>query len=599
MNDLMSQLLTIDLEAGWKIEEVEAEESGEQHFKRYLGEVLAALKLSSGADQSHAAISALECGAFKPFVALGQPMDRIPSAPTYGGTSLTAKRLETKDPFQVITLPQVGTHDPDLEGIGQRVLIHLVGHGELFGFLCLDRKSPHRFTDQVLGTLRESVPLLTKLVAEQNFSMRVRQLAGSFQPLADIQHLGPLYEEIVERTTRGFGADGAVVRIFYPEFDPPLIAEAKRGDVPPELLQDQSPGEGISGKALIAPHHSWVVVVDGNVRASHGMELTDTDLSRMRQAGINSFIVMRLETDVTSATDEKIVGTLSYFFRRPHQFSWRDVALFRSFCERVADTVALHRQSAKLLESYENLRRQSMMITQVEIATLVAHDLFHKSFNTCQALEQYIRKTSRALGSDEPRSHAHVEEDADRAMTSALAVQHTLQQLRSLQSYNLEDFEKRTQFDLADVFDDIETTLGGALARNNLSIRREFAGKFPIMGARSVLNQVFFNLVINSIDAARSRRTRRPMSIHVQSRLDHSSRQQQKLTVSFWDEGPGIDRSVFKEPEDIFLIGKTTKPHGTGTGLPVARILLTKYFRGSLDLEDAASARFRITIPLA
>ncbi|MEK7878105.1 MAG: hypothetical protein AAB325_18165, partial [Pseudomonadota bacterium] len=61
---------------------------------------------------------------------------------------------------------------------------------------------------------------------------------------------GPLYEEIVERTTRGFGADGAVLRIFYPEFDPSLIAEAKRGNVPRELLQGQSLGQGISGKVL-------------------------------------------------------------------------------------------------------------------------------------------------------------------------------------------------------------------------------------------------------------------------------------------------------------------------------------------------------------
>jgi signal transduction histidine kinase len=329
-----------------------------------------------------------------------------------------------------------------------------------------------------------------------------------------------------------------------------------------------------------------------------GMCVPDSDLARIRQAGIQSFIVMRLESESADEADGRRIGTLSYFFRRPHRFSWREVSLFRTFCRLVAGMIALHRQNAKLRESYQSLRLQSASMTRVEIVSLIAHDLFHKSFNTCHAIEEYIDKCRKTLNSRvEPRSHVHLEEDAACAMEAARTVQTALQQLRSLQSRGTEEFEKESEFDLRDVFTEIEDSLAGALSRNKLLVRRDFLDKLPVYGARTALTHVFFNLVINSIDAARTRATRRPMAIHVSAKVDESGTDH-RLVVQYWDEGPGISRTAFKHPNEIFEIGRSTKPDGAGTGLPVARVLLARYFRGNLALVDPAKALFRVTIPL-
>lgn len=589
MDDLIVQLLKIDSEADWTVPEVEAPDGAERHFKRYLGQVLAMLRERSGADQAYVAVSSVACGYFTPFVAVGRSVEAIPRTPTYGDASGLTEYLAKDGLFQVIAAPQSGRTGRDFDGVGQRVLIKLLGHGELFGFICLDCREPGTFAQPALDELRRFAPMLISQIAEENFSMRVRQLAGPFTPGDD----RALYEEIIERTARGFAVDGAALRIYYPEYDV-LTVEAHRGDIPRYLLRDRPPGEPVCGTVLTDPTHSWAAVHLHQATQGSGVSLSEAATAHLREAGIQALLVMRLESDVIDAGQDKRIGTLSYFLRRPHRFSWRDVALFRSFCQRVSDTIALQRQTAKLRENYEVLQEQSTMLTRVEIVSLIAHDLFHKSFNTCLAVRDYIEKSRKALNNKaQTRTHAHLEDDAKRAQDTAEAVQRSLEQLRSLQQTNTQEFEKESTFGLHQLFDEIEKTLNGALRRNKVSIRRDFPDGVTITGARSVLNHVFFNLIINSIDAARSRSSTRPMAIHVQARVE-----QRRLVIHFWDEGPGINRAVFRDPSQVFEIGKTTKRTGTGTGLPVARTLLGRYFKGNLTLEEPETARFKITIPL-
>ena len=139
--------------------------------------------------------------------------------------------------------------------------------------------------------------------------------------------------------------------------------------------------------------------------------------------------------------------------------------------------------------------------------------------------------------------------------------------------------------------------MSGALKRNKIAIEKKLTGQLRLRGHKAVLAQVFFNLVINSIDAIRSRRTSRPSTIHIHA---HEERQGNagRAIIQLWDEGPGIHRQKFPNPHEIFEIGKTTKASGTGVGLPVSRSLLGRYFSGSLTLEDPTTARFRVVIPM-
>ncbi len=83
----------------------------------------------------------------------------------------------------------------------------------------------------------------------------------------------------------------------------------------------------------------------------------------------------------------------------------------------------------------------------------------------------------------------------------------------------------------------------------------------PIDGVRDQLVQVFFNLVLNAIDA-----TGKGGRVVIAAEYDAG-----KLIATVSDDGHGIDAA---HRERLFQPYFTTKPHGTGLGLSIAQQLI-------------------------
>lgn len=595
MADLARQLFEFDPEKTWSPEELGDRDDALTHFKRYLKETLKILANATAADHAYVGMSGLQIGHFMPFVAYRRAESSIQAMPTHGRQILISKYLWTENPVEVIDDP---TSDPLYAGlptVSQKLLMKLRGHGDTFGFISLDREHPHRFSSEAIGWLTSITEQLSWRIAEQNFSMRVRKLAESF---ASGHQDNPkiLYDEILERANLAFAADGGILRMYDSEFDE-LHVESYKGAPSKELLEERPPGEGLCGRIYADGPHGWAMAMNvGEAEyRSGGAAIHQDDIDRMRRGGITACLLMRLESE--SAGEHPSLGTLSCYYQRPIHFSYRDVALFQSFCQRAADAIALHRQTALLIESYDNLRMQGQRLTHVEIVSLLAHDLFHKSFHACANLRTYIDKCRKTLNDrSRTRSHERLEPDASNAMEAAEKVQQSLEQLRAFQNLNTEQFEETSTFTIQDLVNEIKQTLKGALDRTKLSIEAKYSGNLQLVAPRKVLEQVLYNLIINSIDAAKSRRSTRPMAIHLNAH-EETPGGHRRIIIQFSDEGPGIDRSEFKHAREVFEIGRTTRKFGTGTGLPVARTLLGRYFGGNLTLEDMENARFKIVIP--
>ena len=146
------------------------------------------------------------------------------------------------------------------------------------------------------------------------------------------------------------------------------------------------------------------------------------------------------------------------------------------------------------------------------------------------------------------------------------------------------------------MIESIESTLAGALNRNRVSVKAQYTGSTKLFGPKEVLIQVFYNLFINSLDAIRSVGKNKPSAIYVHVHEERTTNPR-RILVQFWDDGPGISKNAFPDPKEIFVIGRTSKTGGTGTGLPVARRLLAQYFQGDISLDRPEQARFRILLP--
>jgi signal transduction histidine kinase len=109
-----------------------------------------------------------------------------------------------------------------------------------------------------------------------------------------------------------------------------------------------------------------------------------------------------------------------------------------------------------------------------------------------------------------------------------------------------------------------------------------------VVGNRNELDQVFFNLLVNAVDAM-------PEGGRIEIRIGEGD--PGEVQVSFADTGPGIPS---EHRDEIFLPFFTTKDYGKGTGLGlsiVARIVHEHGGRIELDTDHAPGSRFILTFP--
>jgi signal transduction histidine kinase len=99
------------------------------------------------------------------------------------------------------------------------------------------------------------------------------------------------------------------------------------------------------------------------------------------------------------------------------------------------------------------------------------------------------------------------------------------------------------------------------------------------------IQQVLLNLLLNAVEASSP-----GQSVEVRC-----SPQQETLTISVTDHGPGIPEEVRPYVFDAFF---TTKPNGTGLGLAVSREIVGRH-GGQLDFQTGpAGTTFRLRLPL-
>jgi two-component system NtrC family sensor kinase len=125
----------------------------------------------------------------------------------------------------------------------------------------------------------------------------------------------------------------------------------------------------------------------------------------------------------------------------------------------------------------------------------------------------------------------------------------------------------------------------------NIVIRTDFQTNLPaVMVSQSEMQQVFLNLINNSIDAME----KRGGEIVLRTRLEENH-----VVVDVADNGPGIARANLGRIFDPFF---TTKPVGKGTGLGLSICYgIVKKYAGEIQVRSVPEVEttFSVKIPLA
>jgi len=143
-------------------------------------------------------------------------------------------------------------------------------------------------------------------------------------------------------------------------------------------------------------------------------------------------------------------------------------------------------------------------------------------------------------------------------------------------------------FDIHQSLRDVVTLLQGTETNNkNVTISAKLDGELIIAGDSKQLQQVFWNLGINAVDA-----------IADAGRIDiYTVSRSNKVEIVFKDTGTGIDS---EDIDKVFYPFYTTKEHGTGLGLSIAH-KITEEHGGKILVESGGMGKgttFRVVLPI-
>jgi signal transduction histidine kinase len=252
------------------------------------------------------------------------------------------------------------------------------------------------------------------------------------------------------------------------------------------------------------------------------------------------------------------------------------------FVGAVMDVTEHKRAEEALREAHANLARVSRVTTMGELTASLAHEIKQPiaaavtDANTCL----------RWLRRDQP-DLAEAREAAARIIKDVTRASDIISRIRLL-------FKKgppqRESLDVNELIQEMIALLRSEARQHSISFRGELANDLPnIMADRVQLQQVLMNLILNGIEAMKE------MGSGGELTIESRQGDNRQLLISVGDTGVGLEP---EQAEQIFNAFFTTKPDGTGMGLPISRSIIESH-GGRLWATDNSprGAKFCFTLP--
>ena len=281
----------------------------------------------------------------------------------------------------------------------------------------------------------------------------------------------------------------------------------------------------------------------------------------------------------------KSLGSFAMYYREPRGPSAAETRALEMATHLAG--IAIERKLAR--EERERLRQAQADLAHINRVTTMGEltaSLAHEIKQPITAAVINAKTCLRWLGRDEP-DVAEAREAASRLVTDVTRAADIIARISLL-------FKKGAlQQELVDVNELIRemiVLLRSEANRYSISIRTALAEDLPkVMADRVQLQQVLMNLMLNGIDAMQD--TGAGGELMIKSRQDDTG----QLLMSVGDTGVGLEPD---QAEQIFSAFFTTKPQGTGMGLPISRSIIESH-GGRLwaTAHSGRGATFHFTLP--
>jgi PAS domain S-box-containing protein len=241
-------------------------------------------------------------------------------------------------------------------------------------------------------------------------------------------------------------------------------------------------------------------------------------------------------------------------------------------------------------EERERLRRAEADLAHINrVSTMgeLTASLAHEIKQPISAAATNAKTCLRWLRRDQP-DVAEAQEAASRLVKDVTRASDIISRIGSLFK---KDTLQRELVHVDGLIDEMIALLRSEAARYSISIHADVIEDLPqIMADRIQLQQVFMNLMLNGIEAMKDMGTPGRLTINAQR---YENRQ---LLVSVSDTGMGL---LPEQTEQIFNAFFTSKPQGTGMGLPISRSIIESHGGRLWATSNAGpGATFQFTLPM-
>jgi PAS domain S-box-containing protein len=237
--------------------------------------------------------------------------------------------------------------------------------------------------------------------------------------------------------------------------------------------------------------------------------------------------------------------------------------------------------SEALQEAHADLAHISRVTTMGELTASLAHEINQPITAAVTNANACLRWLAGAQPDVEEAREA-----ASRIIKDGTRAAEIISRIRLLFKKGV---PQRESVDVNEVIQEMIILLRGEAARYSISIRADLAAGLPKVKADRVqLQQVFMNLMLNGIDAIKELSAAGELTVK-------SERAESGLTISVSDTGVGLPPQQAARIFDAFF---TTKPEGTGMGLPISRTIIESH-GGRLwaAANPERGATFHFTLP--
>jgi two-component system sensor kinase FixL len=249
----------------------------------------------------------------------------------------------------------------------------------------------------------------------------------------------------------------------------------------------------------------------------------------------------------------------------------------------IQDVTERHRSDAESHRLQERLMHVSRLATVGEMASGIAHELNQP----LAAIATYAHACDRLLGAPDPEI-AEVQDALRQIADQAVRAGDIIRKLRALA--RTED-TSRAPCDVNEVIEELTELIRSDARSHGVEYRHELAPNLPrVVLDKSQIQQVVMNLVRNALEALALGQ------LDTAEVLVRTGRAPQgDVQISVCDNGPGVDPAITHRLFDPFC---STKPTGTGLGLPISRTIVRTH-GGALDYQPNAptGACFVVNLP--